>query len=565
MSVEPSDRPWRNAFLPYDRILAQVDAWVAAHPERVRRIDLGTTPEGRPIVALDIGPEPARIRPAMMVSANMHATELAGSSVALAFAEAVIGAHGDGVPKGVADDLPPTVAAALRDVRFFVVPRITPDGGEHVLDTGRQIRSVPRVATHAEPTPRWIRGDLTGDGRSRLMRVKDPNGQLVAHDAHPGLLLPRRIDDPPPYYKVFPEGTIAHFDGTVPDPSYAPQLDLNRNFPWSWKPEPTQAGAGDFPGSAPESRALLEFAVGHPEIFAWVDFHTFGGVCIRPDGEKPDNKMDRFDLAVFRQLGEWAEAATGYPMVSGAEEFCYRPDVPIYGDLIEFAYHQRGAFAYVVELHDLFAQMGIERQKPFIDSYRLTREQMADMAQWDAEHNGGRGIGDWVPFEHPQLGPVEIGTGDPIFGFKNPPPSQMPDVCDRQVQPLLRLAAIGPRLALDDATITDLSDGLRAVSLTVRNAGYLPTHVCGAARERSHNEPLWAEISPAPVNGPARVKVGHLKGWGSGLDGSGSPMWPDSPGHADRRLLRWVVAGEDAVTVRVGSRRVGWVEWSSAG
>lgn len=559
MSVESAaDRPWRNAFLPYDRILAQVDAWVAAHPERVRRLELGTTPEGRPIVALDLGHDPERTRPAMAVTANIHATELAGSSVAMAFADAIIALHGGAPP----DDLPPTIAEALKDVRVFVVPRISPDGAEHVLTTGRMVRSVNREAPHADPTPRWVRGDLTGDGRSRLMRVEDPNGQLVADPDQPNLLLPRRIEDPPPYYKVFPEGHIEHFDGaTIPDPGYAPQVDLNRNFPWSWKPEPTQSGAGDFPGSTPESRAMLEFAVAHPEIFAWVDFHTFGGVCIRPDGEKADGKMKPFDLAVFRQLGAWAEAATGYPMVSGFEEFCYRPDVPIYGDLIEFAYHQRGAFAYVVELHDLFAQMGIERKKPFIDHYRLSREQMAQIAQWDAEHNGGRSIGEWVPFEHPQLGSVEIGTGDPIVGLKNPPLGQMPEVCDRHVAPLLRLAAIGPRLVLDDPAVETVGDGLRAISLTVRNAGYLPTHVCDVAKDRPHNEPLWAEVSPAPIGAPARVKVGHLQGWGHGLDGSGSAIWPDSPGHGDRRRLRWVVPA-GPIAVRIGSPRVGWVEWS---
>lgn len=555
--MKQPDRPWRHAYLPYADLVARIDAWVANHPERVRRLSLGTTPEGRDIVALDLGADAERVRPAMVVSANIHATELAGSSVAMAFAEAIIALQGGQRP----DDQPDPIADALRDVRVFVVPRISPDGAEHVLETGRYIRSVPRPAPHADQRPRWIRADLTGNGRSGLMRVVDPNGQMVAHPEQANLLVPRRIDDPPPYYKVFPEGIIEHFDGIVPDPGFAPQPDLNRSFPWSWKPEPTQSGAGDFPGADPESRAMLEFAAAHPEIFAWVDFHTMGGVCIRPDGEKRDGDMKPFDLAVFRQLGEWAEAATGYPMVSGFEEFCYRPGLPVYGDMIEYVYQQRGAFAYVVELHDLFAQAGIERKKPFIDTYRLTRDGMLAVAKWDAEKNGGRSIGEWRAFEHPQLGAVEIGTADRIVGMRNPPLDQLPALCDRHVRPLLRLAAIGPRPVIEEARV-DGVDGMRAVSLTVRNGGYLPTHVCDVARDRPHNEPLWAEISPAPINGPSRVEVGHLAGWGSGLDGSGSPMWPESPGHRDRRRLRWVVGGEGTVTVRVGSRRVGWVTWS---
>ena len=129
------------------------------------------------------------------------------------------------------------------------------------------------------------------------------------------------------------------------------------------RPTRKQEGAGAFPLSEPESRAVVEFATQHPEIFAWLNLHTFGGVFIRPLGDKPDTKMDQEDLALFRQLGAWAEELTGYPMVSGCEEFLYEPDKPLHGDLTDYAYHQRGAVAYVVELWDLFKRLGLERKK----------------------------------------------------------------------------------------------------------------------------------------------------------------------------------------------------------
>ena len=64
-------------------------------------------------------------------------------------------------------------------------------------------------------------------------------------------------------------------------------------------------------------------------------------------------------------------------MVSGSEEFTYEPDTPLHGDLTDYAYHQRGAVAYVVELWDLFKQAGLERKKRFVDNYtHLTRADM---------------------------------------------------------------------------------------------------------------------------------------------------------------------------------------------
>ena len=54
-------------------------------------------------------------------------------------------------------------------------------------------------------------------------------------------------------------------------------------------------GTGPYPGSAPETRAVLDFATGHPNIMVWLNLHTFGGVLIRPLGHGPEAKMDPVD------------------------------------------------------------------------------------------------------------------------------------------------------------------------------------------------------------------------------------------------------------------------------
>ena len=129
---------------------------------------------------------------------------------------------------------PPWSAARLRDVRFYVLPRMSPDGAEAVLANGRYVRSVPRDERPARAHAYWRCDDVDGDGLALAMRVRDPGGEMVESPEFPGLLLPRTIDDPPPYYKVYPEGVIENFDGSnVPSPHFLSdnQTDLNRNFP----------------------------------------------------------------------------------------------------------------------------------------------------------------------------------------------------------------------------------------------------------------------------------------------------------------------------------------------
>src|ERR1700689_4004078 len=142
---------FRNAYLDHERVTAQLHAWATAYPALVRVTSLARTPEGRDVWLATIGPDPDRIRPAVWADGNVHAGELAGSSVALTIAEAALRVHLE--PDSL--DLPAPVIARLREILFYVVPRISPDGGECVLRTGRVVRSVPRDHRVERGQPRW--------------------------------------------------------------------------------------------------------------------------------------------------------------------------------------------------------------------------------------------------------------------------------------------------------------------------------------------------------------------------------------------------------------------------
>ncbi len=552
------DLGFRSEYLDYRTLTRQLRGWAEAFPELVRLESIGRTPEGRDQWLLTVGPEPDRVRPAVWVDGNMHAAELAGSSVALAIAEAAIRMHLKPAPD----------TQVQREMLFHVLPRISPDGAEAVLRGRGFVRSVPRRKDHGHPRPRWQREDLDGDGHCRFIRIPDPGGEFVASATHPGLMLPRRPDDPPPWYRLYPEGRIENWDGeTLPDPEFLDgSTDLNRNFPHDWRGEPEQAGAGSHPTGEPESRAVVDYAIAHPNLYAWLNLHTFGGVFIRPLGTASDARMNQADLALYRQLEAWAEADTGYPTVSAYEEFTYEPEKPVYGDLMDFVYNQRGCLSQVCELWDLFARLELPRRKPFVRSYfAVDREGMERLAEWDAASNRGRVYRDWTTVEHPQLGKVEVGGPDPLIGLWNPPPELLPDVCERMCRYWLRVVALLPRLVLEELVVDRLDTNLVEIRATVANHGYLPTWGLDSSREQPWNTPLQAhmETRDCRLTDPERARrdVGHLDGWGRGLEhGSQTPWFMHSRGNSHRRSLRWLVHGEGKVTLRVGNERVGWVE-----
>src|SRR3569623_295563 len=106
---------FRNTYLDYAQLTAQLQARADAPPALERLTSLATTPEGRQVWLLTVGPDPDRIRPAAWVDGNVHAAELAGSSVALAIADAVLR-----LPTAPhASELPAAIAERLRDVLFY--------------------------------------------------------------------------------------------------------------------------------------------------------------------------------------------------------------------------------------------------------------------------------------------------------------------------------------------------------------------------------------------------------------------------------------------------------------
>jgi hypothetical protein len=381
-------------------------------------------------------------------------------------------------------------------------------------------------------------------------------------------MVPRELEDDGPFYKLYPEGVIDDFDGSfVPDPHYLSDNfpDLNRNFPWSWAPEPEQPGAGAFAVSEPESRAVVEFTSARPELFAWLNLHTFGGVFIRPLGHAPDSKMDPADLALYRQIASWGEALTGYPTVSGFEQFLYEPDKPLHGDLTDYAYHQRGTIAYVCELWDLFRRLDMKRPEKFSDYYKsATREDLLRLARWDAEENQSRIHRPWRRTVHPQLGEVEVGGFDPRVGISNPPYERLPAVCAAQSAAFLRVAALAPRIVVTDARATRIGDGIHRVDLSVENHGYLASYGLPSSRSLPWNEPLRAELEldgPSLISGEPRRVLGHLEGWGRGRFGDGASMHlPRSRGSSGACHVSFVVSGRGRATLRVSGPRVGRLE-----
>jgi hypothetical protein len=82
----------------------------------------------------------------------------------------------------------------------------------------------------------------------------------------------------------------------------------------------------------------------------------------------------------------------------------------------------------------------------------------------------------WAPFDHRQLGRVEIG-GWRKFGHNNPLPAELPREVERNVDFVLMQAAHTQLLEIAGVEAESLGGDVYRVRARVRNAGYVPTEL----------------------------------------------------------------------------------------
>jgi murein tripeptide amidase MpaA len=547
--------------MPLDRYLRHEELTQALHQLAVDHPDLfvvesiGHSWEGRDIwlvTATAAATGPARDKPALWVDGNIHATEVAGAMACLHFLQHLAREYGRDAD----------VTRALDTRAFYVAPRLNPDGAEWALaDQPRFIRSSTRpYPQDEEPRGGLKYEDVDGDGRALTMRIRDANGPWKTADRDPRLLVrrdPAEVDGV--YYRLLPEGRIDEWDGvTVRMQVRKEQLDLNRNYPAGWRQEHEQFGAGPYPASEPEVQAAVKFIAGHPNITGGVAFHTYSGVLLRPYSHHADDTLPVEDLWTYQKIGAKGTELTGYPNISVFHDFRYHPKEVITGAFDDWLYDHQGVFAWTVEIWSPQREAGITDYK-FIEWYREHPvEDDLKLLAWNDDVLGGKGFVDWYAFEHPQLGPVEIGGWDSMYTWSNPPPALLERELNRFPAWLVWLALISPRLELFSATATALGGDTYRVTLVVHNTGWLPTYVTKIAQKNKRSRGLVCEIElPDGVtleSGRVRVEAGELEG--RAYKSASPSSWGGWGGDmtVDRAKVEWVIRGAPGTQVGLVAR-----------
>lgn len=254
-------------------------------PSMVKVHKMAVTPGGREMLMIEIGKSGTAL-PAVLVTANMTGTTPVATEAALSLASRII-----------AD------ATLSAGQTWYIVPLGNPDAFARYFTRPRW--SDPGNATPFnddtdDQADEDGYNDLNNDGLITQMRVKAQDGTWVPVEREPRLM--RRADaskGEKGIYRLYTEGLDDDGDGQYNEDAPG-GTNVNINFPHLFKSFGKRSGL--YPGSAPESEALLKFAFAHPEIAMVLSFGNTNYLLAPPQGGRKGS-VDTENIRIPREIG----------------------------------------------------------------------------------------------------------------------------------------------------------------------------------------------------------------------------------------------------------------------
>ncbi len=111
-------------------------------------------------------------------------------------------------------------------------------------------------------------------------------------------------------------------------------------------------------------------------------------------------------------------------------------------------YDHFGVFTYTIELWDLPTEAGIKERK-WIEWWRdHPHEEDLQILSWADEHAAPDAYVEWQPYDHPQLGKVELGGWNNMYTWRNPPLDFVESEVKKHYPFMLSLGEMLPHLAI---------------------------------------------------------------------------------------------------------------------
>ena len=237
---------------------------------------------------------------------------------------------------------------------------------------------------------------------------------------------------------------------------------MNRNWPSDWKPNYVQRGAGEFPLSNPETRAIAEFILARPNIAAGQSYHNSGGMILRgPGANYVESLYPREDIRVYDEIGTVAEDILPYYNYW----VIYKDLYTVHGGFVNWLAEGLGVFSFTNEMWAASKYFQRDISRPSEEQMWLVRDRL----------QFGQDFKDYTEIDHPEHGKVLVG-GLNKWASRNTPTFALEEECHRNFAFTMFHADQMPVVEWGPIEAEQVGDGdLWMVTVEVKNTKLMPT------------------------------------------------------------------------------------------
>lgn len=512
-----------------------------AFPDLTKLSLLGKSVEGREIWCLQVtAPNgDASRKTAMYIDGNIHGNEVQGGEAVAYTAWYLLHQY----------ERLPSIKRLLEDRTFYLIPSINPDGRDHWFHAA-QTSSSSRTGVAPIDNDRDGKvdeddvDDLDGNGSITWMRIRDPYGRYKPHPDFPEFAMVQVEPDEKGEYDLLGfEGIDNDGDGRINEDPLG-GYDPNRNWAYDWQPNYVQYGAHHYPFSLPESKAIADFVVAHPNIAAMQSYHNAGGMILRGPGREGGLVADEDEevMSYIADIGEKILPAYRSMVI-------WKDLYTVWGGEVDWFYGGRGITAFT---NELWTSANLYR------SENTSRDEQNEFLRRVLQADG---VVPWAPYDHPTYGKIEIGGTKKTWG-RVPPSFLLEEELHRNMAFTLFHADMMPKVRIADVTVDKLSRKLFRVRVTIENERPLPTRTAhDVAHHISASDVVSLEGTGLNVLAAGRI-VDRYFGTVEPVDRRPQRVEIDQVDGNSIEQVEFIVSGRGRFTILFDSQKGGRFEYN---
>ncbi len=513
------------------KILTQVlNDLNARYPSITTLESLVKTDGGEDIWVLTVGKGDVKNHPGLAVVGGVDGIYLTGVELSLRFAEQLL-----------ANSEADSISNLLDSITFYILPNVSPDATKQYFSSLKYNRNQNARPTDDDRDGRLNEDgyeDLNEDGMITLVRIKDPKGEWIIHpDDNRVMIKANKNEGEMGNYILISEGIDNDKDSQFNEDG---EGGINFNSNMTFQFPHFKPGAGEYPVSEIESRAVLDFLYDQWNIYAVLTFGPSDNLS-NPIAYNKAETEQKVITGIFENDAEInAFVSKKYNEITGDKD--HTKIMKSSGDLMQWAYFNYGRQSFSTPAFYIPEIKFIQDSASSITIKKPDYDSEINFMRWADSLLNDPFLVEWTSIEHPDY-PGRTAEVGGIFPYvrHNPPAVMLDSLSGTHNQFIIFLASLRPKIKVINMNSTLVSKNVFRIEIEVYNEGYLPA--LSGVGERTK----WVKKPKVSIMLNEKQEI---------LSGNLIELLDDLKGDQAKKMS-WLINGKGTVKFNVGSPQTG--------